>query len=184
MILSDYEIKELALAGMISPFEDKQKRNGIISFGLSSYGYDFRIADNFKIFEVRDRMLELIVDPKNFDERICSDFIGNECIIPANSFILGRSVEYFKMPKDVMGICVGKSTYARTGLIVNVTPIEPCWEGFITIEVSNTTPYPAKIYANEGICQLVFFRGKPCKITYADKKGKYQGQKDLTLPKI
>jgi dCTP deaminase len=182
MILSDNEIKELCLSlEMIKPFEDKQKREGVISYGVSSYGYDFRIDRDYKIFT---NSLSRLVDPKNFDTKVFVDYSGDECIIPPNSFILGKSVEYFKMPKDVMGICVGKSTYARCGLIVNVTPIEPGWEGYITIEVSNTTPLPAKIYSGEGICQLVFFKGNPCSITYADKKGKYQCQKELTLPKI
>lgn len=181
MILSDKEIKELALSGMITPFEEKQKRDGIISYGVSSYGYDFRIGDDFRIFKNNNYSL---IDPKNFDQSVYTQFVGNECIIPPNSFILGKSVEYFKMPRDVMGVCVGKSTLARCGLILNVTPIEPGWEGYITIEVSNSTPLPAKIYANEGIAQLLFFRGNPCEISYADKKGKYQNQQELTLPKI
>jgi len=181
MILSDRQIKELALAGMISPFEEKQKRDGVISYGVSSYGYDFRIGHDFRIFKHREHLL---IDPKNFDTSVFEQYVGNECIIPPNSFILGKSVEYFKMPRDVMGVCVGKSTTARCGLILNVTPIEPGWEGYITIEVSNSTPLPAKIYANEGIAQLLFFKGEPCEVSYADKKGKYQKQIELTLPKI
>lgn len=182
MILSDKQIKKLAIEQeMIVPFEDKQKREGVISYGVSSYGYDFRIADDFRIFQKNKHD---IIDPKNFNQSVYIQHIGPECIIPPNSFILGKSVEYFKMPNDVMGVCVGKSTLARCGLILNVTPIEPGWEGYITIEVSNSTPLPAIIYANEGIAQLLFFKGDPCEISYADKQGKYQKQLDLTLPKI
>jgi len=183
MILSDKEIKEYVKKyEMITPFESSQMRNGVISYGLSSYGYDFRITDEFKIFT---NVSNVIVDPKNFDTKSFVDFRGKECVIPPNSFILGKSLEYFKIPRDILGLCIGKSTYARCGLIVNITPIEAEWEGYITIEISNTTPLPAKIYANEGIAQLLFLRGSQvCEISYADKKGKYQGQKDITLPKI
>lgn len=183
MILSDKEIKEyVEKYQMIEPFEPSQKRDGMISYGVSSYGYDFRIADDFKIFT---NVHNATVDPKNFDPKSFVDFKGKECIIPPNSFILGRSVEYFRIPRDVLGICLGKSTYARCGLVANVTPLEPEWHGYITIEISNTTPLPAKVYANEGICQVIFICGRQeCSISYADKKGKYQNQQILTLPKI
>jgi dCTP deaminase len=183
MILSDKEIKEyIKKYKMIEPFESSQKRNGVISYGLSSYGYDFRIANDFKIFT---NVNNVIIDPKNFDSKSFVNFKGRECIIPPNSFVLGRSVEYFHIPRDVLGICLGKSTYARCGLVVNVTPLEPEWCGYITIEISNTTPLPAKIYANEGICQVIFIKGSQiCEVSYADKKGKYQNQQKLTLPKI
>lgn len=183
MVLSDSEIKEYAKKyKMITPFNSAQKRKGVISFGLSSYGYDFRIADDFKIFT---NVNNALVDPKNFDPKSFVNFKGKECVIPPNSFVLGRSVEYFRIPRDVLAVCVGKSTYARCGIVVNVTPLEPEWEGYITVEVSNTTPLPAKIYANEGICQVIFLTGKKeCLVSYADKKGKYQKQMKLTLPKI
>jgi len=183
MLLSDKEIKEYVKKHkMITPFESSQKREGIISYGLSSYGYDFRIADDFKIFT---NVNNAIVDPKNFDPKSFIDFKGKECIIPPNSFVLGRSIERFHIPRNVLGICLGKSTYARCGLVVNVTPLEPEWIGYVTIEISNTTPLPAKIYANEGICQVLFIKGSQvCEISYADKKGKYQNQQKLTLPKI
>ena len=183
MLLSDKEIKEyVEKYKMITPFESSQKREGIISYGLSSYGYDFRIADDFKIFT---NVNNAIVDPKNFDPKSFIDFKGKECIIPPNSFVLGRSIERFHIPRNVLGICLGKSTYARCGLVVNVTPLEPEWIGYVTIEISNTTPLPAKIYANEGICQVLFIKGSQvCEISYADKKGKYQNQQKLTLPKI
>ena len=167
---------------MIKPFEDRQVRKGGISFGLSSYGYDIRIADEFKIFT---NINTTIVDPKAFDPRSFVDYQGEVALIPPNSFALGRSVEYFKIPRNVLTICVGKSTYARCGIITNVTPFEPEWEGYVTLEISNTTPLPAKIYANEGIAQVLFFEGdEPCEVSYADKKGKYQAQKTLTLPKL
>jgi dCTP deaminase len=167
---------------MIAPFEEKQIRQGVISFGVSSYGYDIRIADEFKIFT---NINTTIVDPKNFDLKSFVDFKGPICIIPPNSFALGMSVEYFKIPRNVMTICVGKSTYARCGIITNVTPFEPEWEGFVTLEISNTTPLPAKIYANEGIAQVVFFESdEPCETSYADKKGKYQAQRGITVPRI
>jgi len=167
---------------MIVPFEDRQVREGVISYGLSSYGYDIRVANEFKIFT---NVNSTIVDPKNFDEQSFVDFKGDVCIVPPNSFALARTVEYFKIPRNVLTICLGKSTYARCGVIVNVTPFEPEWEGFATLEISNTTPLPAKIYANEGIAQVVFFESdEVCEVSYADKKGKYQAQRDITLPKI
>ena len=167
---------------MIEPFEDRQVRAGVISFGLSSYGYDIRVADEFKVFT---NINSTVVDPKNFDARSFVDVKAEVCIIPPNSFALARTVEYFRIPRDVLTICVGKSTYARCGLIVNVTPFEPEWEGFVTLEISNTTPLPAKVYAHEGIAQVLFFQSDEiCEVSYADKKGKYQGQQGLTLPKL
>ncbi len=167
---------------MIVPFEERQIRKGVISYGLSSYGYDIRVANEFKIFT---NVNSTIVDPKNFDEQSFVDFKGDVCIVPPNSFALARTVEYFKIPRNVLTICLGKSTYARCGVIVNVTPFEPEWEGFATLEISNTTPLPAKIYANEGIAQVVFFESdEPCEVSYADKKGKYQAQVDITLPRV
>ena len=179
--LSDRTIRRLALEeGMIVPFEEAQKRDGCISYGLSSYGYDLRVADEFKIFTNVDSQ---IIDPKAFDDKCFVDRKTDVCIIPPNSFVLGRSVEKVKMPRDVIGICVGKSTYARTGIIVNVTPIEPEWEGYITLEFSNTTTLPAKLYANEGCCQLVFLRGdQDCEVSYADRAGKYMNQTGVTGP--
>ena len=179
----DKWIKKMALEQrMIEPFEEGQIRNGVISYGTSSYGYDIRVADEFKIFT---NINSAIVDPKNFDPRSMVDFRGEVCIIPPNSFALGRTVEYFRIPAHVLTICLGKSTYARCGIIVNVTPFEPEWEGYVTLEISNTTPLPAKIYANEGIAQVLFFEGdEPCEITYAMKKGKYQGQQSIMLPKL
>ena len=168
--------------GMIKPFEERQVRSGAISYGLSSYGYDLRIADEFKIFT---NINNTLVDPKAFDRRSFVDYQGPVCIVPPNSFALGRSVEYFKIPRNVLTICVGKSTYARCGIITNVTPFEPEWEGFVTLEISNTTPLPAKIYANEGLCQVVFFASdEECEISYKDKKGKYQAQKGIVLPRL
>jgi dCTP deaminase len=183
MVLSDKEIRKyVEKYGMISPFTASQVKKGVISFGISSYGYDFRIADDFKIFT---NVNNAVVDPKNFDSKSFVDFKGKVCIIPPNSFLLGRSIEYFKIPRDVIGICLGKSTYARCGIIVNVTPLEPCWEGYVTVEISNTTPLPAKIYADEGICQIIFIKGSElCEISYEDRKGKYQKQEGLTLPKV
>lgn len=167
---------------MIEPFESKQVRKNVISYGLSSYGYDMRIADEFKIFT---NVFSATVDPKNFSERSFVDFKGNVCVIPPNSFALGRSVEYFRIPRNVMTICLGKSTYARCGIIVNVTPFEPEWEGYVTIEISNTTPLPARIYANEGIAQVIFLEAdEVCETSYADKKGKYQAQKGIVIPKV
>lgn len=182
-ILPDHEIRRLALEeDMISPFEEKQKRDGVISYGLSSYGYDSRCAPDFKIFTNIDNAM---VDPKNFDDQSFVDRNTDVCIIPPNSFALTHSVEYFKIPKDVLVICLGKSTYARCGLIVNVTPLEPGWEGHVTLEISNTTPLPAKVYANEGIAQFLFLKGSsPCEVSYADRSGKYMGQTGVTLPKL
>src|ERR671925_1167530 len=181
-IKADTWIRRMALEhGMIEPFEERQVREGVISYGLSSYGYDIRIADSFKIFT---NVFNTVVDPKAFDSRSFVDFHGDVCVIPPNSFALGRSIEYFRIPRDVMTICVGKSTYARCGIITNVTPFEPEWEGYVTLEISNTTPLPARIYANEGIAQVLFFRGdEPPEISYKDKSGKYQGQHGVTLPK-
>ena len=168
--------------GMIDPFEDRQVRQGVISYGVSSYGYDMRVAREFRIFT---NVLNSVVDPKAFDPRSFVEFEGDVCIVPPNSFALARSVEYFRIPRNVLTITVGKSTYARCGIITNVTPFEPEWEGFVTLEISNTTPLPAKIYANEGIAQVVFFTGdEPPAVSYGDKKGKYQGQHGVTLPRI
>jgi dCTP deaminase len=182
-IKSDRWIREMALKHqMISPFYEKQVRQGVISYGLSSYGYDLRVADEFKIFT---NVNSTIVDPKNFDERSFVTVQSDCCIVPPNSFALARSIEYFKIPRDVLTICLGKSTYARCGIIVNVTPFEPEWEGYVTLEISNTTPLPAKIYANEGLCQIIFFQSdEACETSYADRKGKYQGQQGIVLPKL
>jgi dCTP deaminase len=187
-ILSDIEIEKLALEErMIAPFYANQIRTlesgeKIISYGLSSYGYDARVANEFKIFT---NINSSIVDPKNFSEHTFVSKIGEECIIPPNSFALARTVETFKIPRDVLVICVGKSTYARCGIIVNVTPLEPEWEGHVTLEFSNTTPLPAKIYAGEGACQFLFLQGRmPCRTSYKDKSGKYQGQVGVTLPRV
>lgn len=167
---------------MIEPFADSQVRNGVISYGVSSYGYDIRVADEFKIFT---NVHSAVVDPKNFDPRSMVDFKGQVCIIPPNSFALARTVEYFRIPRNVLTVCLGKSTYARCGIIVNVTPFEPEWEGYVTLEISNTTPLPAKIYANEGIAQVLFFvADQECDVSYADKKGKYQKQGSIVLPKL
>jgi len=167
---------------MIEPYEANQVRKGVISYGVSSYGYDIRVADEFKIFT---NVYSAIVDPKNFDSKSMIDFKGEVCIIPPNSFALARTVEYFRIPRKVLTVCLGKSTYARCGIIVNVTPFEPEWEGFVTLEISNTTPLPAKIYANEGIAQVLFFEAdEECRISYADKKGKYQKQQSIELPKL
>jgi len=182
-IKSDKWIKQMAREHqMIVPFEERQVRDGVISYGLSSYGYDIRVANEFKIFT---NVNCSIVDPKNFDQQSFVDFKGDVCLVPPNSFALARTVEYFKIPRNVLTICLGKSSYARCGIILNVTPFEPEWEGFATLEISNTTPLPAKIYANEGIAQVVFFESdEPCEVSYADKKGKYQAQRDITLPRI
>jgi dCTP deaminase len=182
-ILADHQIRDLALNhGMIDPFVEKQTREGVISYGLSSYGYDARCSPEFKIFTNVDNAL---VDPKNFSPASFVDRNTDVCIIPPNSFALTRSVEYFRIPKDVLVICLGKSTYARCGLIVNVTPLEPGWEGHVTLEISNTTPLPAKVYANEGIAQFLFFKGSTeCEVSYADRSGKYMGQRGVTLPKL
>ncbi len=182
-IKADRWIKKMALEHrMIEPFEDRQVRQGVISYGLSSYGYDIRVADEFKVFT---NINTTVVDPKNFDARSFVDVKAQVCIIPPNSFALAKTVEYFRIPRDVLTVCVGKSTYARCGLIVNVTPFEPEWEGFVTLEISNTTPLPAKIYANEGIAQVLFFQSDEiCDVSYADKRGKYQAQQGLTLPRL
>ena len=182
-IKPDHWIRKMALEhGMIEPFANQQDRPGVISYGVSSYGYDIRVANEFKIFT---NVYSAIVDPKNFDPRSMIDFNGDICIIPPNSFALARTVEYFRIPRSVLTVCVGKSTYARCGIIVNVTPFEPEWEGFVTLEISNTTPLPARIYANEGIAQVLFFDGdEECDVSYADKKGKYQKQQSIVLPKL
>jgi len=182
-IKSDRWIRKMALEhDMINPFNDRQVRDGVISFGLSSYGYDLRVADEFKIFT---NVNSAIVDPKNFDQRSFIDVKGPSVLIPPNSFALARSVEYFKIPRDVLTVCLGKSTYARCGIIVNVTPFEPEWEGFVTLEISNSTPLPAKIYSNEGLCQILFFQGdEACEVSYKDKSGKYQRQSGIVLPKL
>lgn len=179
----DHWIRKMALEhGMIEPFEEKQVRQGVISYGVSSYGYDMRVSNKFKIFT---NVRSAIVDPKAFNPDSFVDFEGDVCIVPPNSFALAHSVEYFRIPRKVLTITVGKSTYARAGIITNVTPFEPEWEGHVTLEISNTTPLPAKIYANEGIAQVVFFEAdEECEVSYADKKGKYQGQTGVTLPKI
>ncbi len=182
-ILPDKVIRDLANNhAMISPFVEGQRNEGIISYGLSSYGYDARVADEFLIFTNVDNAL---VDPKNFQESAFVRRKTNECIIPPNSFVLARTVEYFKIPRDILVVCLGKSTYARCGIIVNVTPLEPEWEGHVTLEFSNTTPLPAKIYANEGACQFLFFRGElPPEVSYSDRKGKYMNQTGVTVPRI
>jgi len=182
-IKSDRWIREMAREhGMIEPFQHDQVSDGVISYGLSSYGYDMRVADEFRIFH---NALAPVVDPKAFDERSFVEYEGGECIIPPNSFALARSVEYFRIPRDVMTITVGKSTYARCGIITNVTPFEPEWEGYVTLEISNTTPLPAKVYADEGIAQVLFFQAdEACQVSYADRKGKYQGQQGVQTPKL
>jgi dCTP deaminase len=179
----DHWIRKMAKEqGMIEPFEENQVRNGVISFGVSSYGYDIRVADEFKIFT---NVFSAVVDPKDFNPQSMVDFRGEICIIPPNSFALARTVEYFRIPRNVLTVCLGKSTYARCGIIVNVTPFEPEWEGFVTLEISNTTPLPARIYAHEGIAQVLFFEAdEVCDVSYADKKGKYQKQETIVLPKL
>jgi len=167
---------------MIEPFAERQVREGVISYGVSSFGYDVRVADEFKIFT---NVFTATVDPKNFDPRSFVDWKSETCIVPPNSFALARSVEYFRIPRNVLTICVGKSTYARCGIIVNVTPFEPEWEGHVTLEISNTTPLPAKIYANEGIAQVLFFESDDSpEVSYADRGGKYQAQRGVTLPRL
>lgn len=182
-ILPDTWIREQATQnGMIEPFIDGQKREGTISYGVSSYGYDARVSDEFRIFTNVDNA---IVDPKDFAANSFVERQQDVCVIPPNSFALARTVEYFRIPRDVLVICLGKSTYARCGIIVNVTPLEPEWEGHVTLEFSNTTPLPAKIYANEGACQFLFLRGEgPPEVSYADRAGKYMGQTGVTLPKL
>jgi dCTP deaminase len=182
MLKNDRWIREMAEKGMITPFNREQVAHGMISYGVSSYGYDMRIADEFKIFKAETNIL---VDPKNFSMESFIDFKGDVCTVPPNSFVLGRSVEYFRIPREVLVICLGKSTYARCGIVINVTPLEPEWEGYVTIEISNTAPLPAKIYANEGIAQILFIEGSEiCERSYADKAGKYQAQKGITPAKI
>ena len=167
---------------MIEPFVGDQVTEGVISYGLSSYGYDIRVTDEFKIFT---NVHSAVVDPKHFNADSFVDYKGDICIIPPNSFVLARTIEYFRIPRSVLTMCLGKSTYARCGLIVNVTPFEPEWEGYVTLEISNTTPLPARIYAGEGIAQVVFFEAdEVCEISYADRKGKYQAQKEIVLPRI
>ena len=185
-IKPDWWIRQQALQGMIEPFEDRLvrqgERGGVISYGLSSFGYDLRAAPEWRIFV---NAFNTVVDPKAFDTSSLVEVAGESCIIPPNSFALARTVEYFRVPRDVLVICLGKSTYARCGIIVNVTPLEPGWEGHVTLEFSNTTPLPAKVYANEGACQFLFLQGnEPCEVSYADRAGKYMGQKGVTLPKL
>lgn len=182
-ILPDSWIREMAeTKGMIEPYVEAQRREGVISYGVSSYGYDARVADEFRIFTNVDNAL---VDPKNFSDQSFVERKSNVCIIPPNSFALARTVEYFRIPRDVLVICLGKSTYARCGIIVNVTPLEPEWEGHVTLEFSNTTPLPAKIYANEGACQFLFLKGEGvCETSYADRSGKYMKQTGVTLPRL
>jgi dCTP deaminase len=182
-IKPDRWIKRMALEhGMIEPFEERQVREGVVSFGLSSYGYDIRVANEFKVFT---NINSTVIDPKHFDPRSFVDITAEVCIVPPNSFALARTVEYFRIPRDVLTVCLGKSTYARCGIIVNVTPFEPEWEGTATLEISNTTPLPARIYANEGIAQVLFFQSdEACEISYGDKQGKYLKQRDVTLPRI
>lgn len=172
----------MAGQGMIEPFVESQVRKDVVSFGLSSYGYDIRVADEFKVFT---NINSTVIDPKAFDRRSFIDLKADVCIVPPNSFALARTVEYFRIPRNVLTVCLGKSTYARCGIIVNVTPFEPEWEGTATLEISNTTPLPAKIYANEGIAQVLFFESdESCEVSYADKHGKYQAQRHVTLPRI
>ena len=179
----DHWIRKMAMEHkMIEPFIEHQVRDRVISYGVSSYGYDVRVADEFKIFT---NVFSATVDPKQFDPKSMVDFVGEVCVIPPNSFALARTVEYFRIPRNVLTVCIGKSTYARCGIIVNVTPFEPEWEGFVTLEISNTTPLPARIYANEGLAQVLFFEAdEECEISYADKKGKYQKQQSIVLPKL
>ncbi len=182
-IMPDSWIRKMSNeTGMIEPFVDEQTREGVISYGLSSYGYDARVSEEFKIFTNVD---SATVDPKNFNEKSFVDRTTDVCIVPPNSFALARTVEYFRIPRDVLVICLGKSTYARCGIIVNVTPLEPEWEGHVTLEFSNTTPLPARIYANEGACQFLFLKGEGApEVSYADRKGKYMGQRGITVPKL
>lgn len=183
MLKSDRWIRKMAIEkDMINPFSEKQVREGVISYGLSSYGYDLRVADEFKIFT---NVNSTVVDPKNFDERSFVTISSDCAIVPPNSFALARSVEYFKIPREVLTICVGKSTYARCGIIVNVTPFEPEWEGHVTLEISNTTPLPARIYAGEGLAQVLFLAAaEPCETSYAERGGKYQSQRGITVPRM
>ncbi|MBU2615083.1 MAG: dCTP deaminase [Elusimicrobia bacterium] len=185
MVKSDKWIKRMATEfNMIDPFEDKQVSKGAISYGVSSYGYDMRISNEFKVLKNGFKNVE-IMDPKNFNSLPFEDFRGENCIIPPNSIVLAKSIEYFKIPRNIITICFGKSTYTRCGILVNVTPFEPEWEGFVTISISNTNPIPAKLYSNEGIAQVLFLESDEiCETSYADKKGKYQAQKTITLSKI
>jgi dCTP deaminase len=182
-VMSDKWIREMCEQHkMIEPFAEKQVREGVISYGISSYGYDIRVADEFKIFT---NVNTTIVDPKNFDPRSFMDFKGKVCIIPPNSFCLARSVEYFRIPRNILTICLGKSSYARCGIITNVTPFEPEWEGYATLEITNSTPLPAKVYANEGLAQVIFLEAEQvCETSYADRKGKYQKQVGIVLPRL
>ncbi len=182
-IKPDHWIEKMATEnGMIEPFERENISKSVISYGLSSYGYDLRVANEYKIFT---NVNNSIVDPKNWDPQSFIDFTGDVCIVPPNSFALARSVEYFRIPRNILTICLGKSTYARCGIIVNVTPFEPEWEGHVTLEISNTTPLPAKIYSNEGLCQVIFFESEePCSVSYKDKQGKYQAQRGITPAKV
>jgi dCTP deaminase len=182
MVKNDRWIRDMAAKGMIEPFGSEQVRKGVISFGVSSYGYDMRISDEFKIPKPFEGG---IVDPKKFEESNFVDFKGEVCEIPKNSYVICRSLEYFRIPRETLVVCFGKSTYARSGVIVNITPLEPEWEGFVTISVSNTSPFPVRLYANEGIAQIIFLEAKECcETSYADKKGKYQAQQGIVLPKI
>jgi dCTP deaminase len=182
-VMPDTWIRDMAVnKGMIEPFTDRLARDGVISYGVSSYGYDARVSDEFKIFTNLD---SVVVDPKNFSDQGFVDRKTDVCVIPPNSFALARTVEYFRIPRNTLVICLGKSTYARCGIIVNVTPLEPEWEGHVTLEFSNTTPMPARIYANEGAAQFIFLKADSvCETSYADRKGKYQGQKGVTLPRL
>lgn len=182
-LLVDWEIRSYAKKfRMIEPFEESLKRDGVISYGLSSMGYDIRVTDEFKIFT---NVHTAVVDPKEFSQNSFVDFQGPVCVIPPNSFALARSVEYFRLPRSIIGLCLGKSSYARCGIVVNITPLEPEWEGHLTIEISNTTPLPARIYSHEGIAQVLFFEaGSLPEVSYADRKGKYQSQQGITLPKV
>ncbi len=182
-VKSDRWIRQMAREQrMIEPFAEAQKRERVISYGLSSYGYDIRVADEYRIFT---NVNTTIVDPKNFNARSFVEYQGDICVIPPNSFALARSVEYFRIPRNVLTICVGKSTYARCGIIVNVTPFEPEWEGYVTLEISNTSPLPARVYSNEGLCQVIFLESDElCEVSYKDKKGKYQAQQGIVLPRI
>jgi len=182
-ILVDWEIREYAKQyKMLDPFEESLKRDGVISYGLSSMGYDIRVTDEYKIFT---NVRQAVVDPKQFNPESFIDFKGSTCVIPPNSFALARSVEFFRMPRSILGVCLGKSSYARCGIVVNITPLEPGWEGHLTIEISNTTPLPARIYSFEGIAQVLFFEaGSLPEVSYADRKGKYQGQQGITLPRV
>lgn len=180
---NDVWIRKMSVAGMIEPFSDSLVKAGAISAGVSSYGYDMRVSDEYKIFSAAADQTGFI-DPKDFNRGNFTDYTGSICVIPPNSYALGRSLEYFRIPRDMLVLCFGKSTYARCGILVNVTPLEPEWEGYLTISISNTTPWPAKVYSNEGIAQLVFFEAKEiCETSYADRSGKYQAQREITLPR-